>query len=110
MLIHGQVPQGFAAEEPRKYVLDDKEFERISKLAQLQLDDAREEEPESMERDTNDAYYSYTDVAHIRTGTSGKGPNGEDDDLKAYNLDTYDDESAEDEEKEGAGFLIDISN
>jgi periodic tryptophan protein 1 len=57
LLKYGQVPQGFAAEEPRKYVLDDKEFERISKLAQLQLDDAREEEPESMERDIKDAYY-----------------------------------------------------
>jgi periodic tryptophan protein 1 len=56
LLIHGQVPQGFAAEEPKKYVLDDKEFERISKLAQLQLDDARDEEPEPVERDTNDMY------------------------------------------------------
>jgi periodic tryptophan protein 1 len=57
LLKYGQVPQGFAAEEPRKYVLDDQEFERISKLAQLQLDDAREDGLESMERDTNDAYY-----------------------------------------------------
>jgi hypothetical protein len=31
--------------------LDDKEFERISKLAQLQLDDAREDEPESLQED-----------------------------------------------------------
>jgi hypothetical protein len=30
-------------------VLDDKEYERISKLAQMQLDDAREEDPEAME-------------------------------------------------------------
>jgi periodic tryptophan protein 1 len=41
-----QVPQGFAAEEPKKYVLDDEEYERISKLAQLQLEDARDAEPE----------------------------------------------------------------
>ena len=27
------------------------------------------------------------------------------DELKAYNLDTYDDETAEDEEKEGAGTI-----
>lgn len=40
------MPQGFAANQPKKYVLDDDEYTRISKLAQLQLDDAREEEPE----------------------------------------------------------------
>ena len=45
------MPQGFAAEEPKKYVLDDKEYERISKLAQLQLDDAREDEPETLQAD-----------------------------------------------------------
>ena len=47
-LTAAQVPQGFAAEEPKKYVLDDEEYERISKLAQLQLEDVREDEPETL--------------------------------------------------------------
>jgi periodic tryptophan protein 1 len=43
------VPQGYAAQEPKKYVLDDAEYERISTLAQLQLEDARDQEPENEE-------------------------------------------------------------
>jgi len=50
------VPRGFAAEEPKKYVLDDQEFERISKLAQLQLDDARDQEPEKDETGEQNMY------------------------------------------------------
>lgn len=37
------VPRGFAAPFPQKYVFDDGEFERISQLARLQLDDAKED-------------------------------------------------------------------
>jgi len=37
------VPRGFAAPFPSKYVFDEDEFERISKLAKLQLDDAKED-------------------------------------------------------------------
>jgi periodic tryptophan protein 1 len=37
------VPRGFAAPFPTKYEFDDDEYERIQKLANLQLDDAKEE-------------------------------------------------------------------
>ena len=37
------VPRGFAAPFPTKYVFDEEEFERISTLAKLQLDDAKED-------------------------------------------------------------------
>lgn len=37
------VPRGFAAPFPTKYVFDEDEYERISKLAKLQLDDAKED-------------------------------------------------------------------
>lgn len=37
------VPRGFAAPFPQKYLFDDDEFERISQLARLQLNDAKEE-------------------------------------------------------------------
>lgn len=36
------VPRGYAAAFPTKYVFDDDEYERISKLAKLELDDAKE--------------------------------------------------------------------
>lgn len=37
------VPRGFAAPFPKKYSLDEKEYERIAELAKLQLDDAQED-------------------------------------------------------------------
>lgn len=37
------VRQGFAARYPTKYDFDEDEFNRISKLARLQLDDAKED-------------------------------------------------------------------
>lgn len=37
------VPRGQAAQFPTKYVFDDEEYERISKLAKLELDDAKED-------------------------------------------------------------------
>ena len=43
------VPRGFAAPFPTKYEFDDDEYERISKLAKLQLDDAKEDLEEAQE-------------------------------------------------------------
>jgi len=45
------VPRGFAAQFPTKYEFNQDEFDRIAKLAKLQLDDAQEdlEEAESKE-------------------------------------------------------------
>jgi periodic tryptophan protein 1 len=37
------VPRGFAAPFPSKYEFDEDEYDRISKLANLQLEDAKEE-------------------------------------------------------------------
>jgi periodic tryptophan protein 1 len=37
------VPRGFAAPFPVKYEFDEKEFDRIAKLAKLQLDEAQED-------------------------------------------------------------------
>ena len=45
------VPRGFAAPFPTKYTFDEEEFERIAKLAQLQLDDAKEELAEAQEKE-----------------------------------------------------------
>jgi len=37
------VKRGVAAQHPTKYVLDDAELERVSKLARIELQDARKE-------------------------------------------------------------------
>jgi periodic tryptophan protein 1 len=37
------VPRGFAAPFPSRYQFDEDEYDRISKLANLQLEDAKEE-------------------------------------------------------------------
>lgn len=43
------VPRGFAAPFPTKYEFDEAEFDRIAKLAKLQLDDAQEDLEEAEE-------------------------------------------------------------
>lgn len=45
------VPRGFAAPFPKKYTLDESEFERIAELAKLQLDDAEEDLKEAQEEE-----------------------------------------------------------
>ena len=45
------VPRGFAAPFPSKYVFDEDEFDRISKLAKLQLDDAKEDLEDAQEEE-----------------------------------------------------------
>ena len=37
------VPRGFAAQFPQKYEFNEEEFDRISKLAKLQLEEAQED-------------------------------------------------------------------
>ncbi|KAI5970058.1 PWP1 [Candida margitis] len=66
------VPRGYASEFPEKYELDDEEMERINSMAQLEINDAKE--------DLEDAKKTLTDQIDI------------DDDLKEYDLEHYDDE------------------
>ncbi|EGV62409.1 rRNA-processing protein [Yamadazyma tenuis] len=77
------VPRGYAAEFPEKYELDDEEMERITAMAKLQLGDNAHEEDEDQE-DTHKAQALKEDIEI-------------DDDLKAYDLENYDN----DEESEG---------
>jgi periodic tryptophan protein 1 len=55
------VRRGVAARNPEKYVLDDKELERVSALAKIELEEARVE----LER------------AHLAAQSMGKGAEGE---------------------------------
>ena len=54
------VPRGYPAQFPTKYTVDDKELDRISKLAKLKLEDAKEdlqsaEREEEVEEEDDDA-------------------------------------------------------
>lgn len=55
------VRRGIATRHPEKYVLDEKELERVSALAKIELEDARVE----LER------------AHLAVQSMGKGAEGE---------------------------------
>ncbi|KAI0576955.1 WD40 repeat protein [Pyrenophora tritici-repentis] len=83
------VPRGFAAPFPSRYQFDEDEYERISKLANLQLEDAKEELEEAQASEKS------------KNGTSSKASKkddeDDDDDLKEYDLEHYDDEVAEDQ-------------
>ncbi|KZF26036.1 WD40 repeat-like protein [Xylona heveae TC161] len=103
------VPRGFAAPFPTKYDFNEEEFERISKLAKLQLDDAKddlkeaqkpskdEDEDEESENEMKD------DVPAEGKSKSGNAASSDkidvnDDVLKEFDLEHYDDDDSEDED------------
>lgn len=59
------VPRGFPAAYPTKYDFDEVEFERISKLAKLQLDEAKE--------DLEDAKHGSNGAGQTDDATSDEG-------------------------------------
>ena len=61
------VRRGVSAQHPQKYVLDDKELQRVSALARIEVEDARIE----LER------------AHLAALSMGKGAEGEEGDDNA---------------------------
>ncbi|KAH6909138.1 transducin family protein/WD-40 repeat family protein [Coprinopsis sp. MPI-PUGE-AT-0042] len=111
------VRRGVAQRHPTKYVLDDGELERVSKLARIELEDARaelekahkaalemgkgDEDEENDEDEDNDS-----DAMDVDSGpTSSKKPKSKNaDDLEEYNLDDYDEE----EEGEPGGVFSSI--
>ncbi|KAK9246937.1 WD40-repeat-containing domain protein [Lipomyces tetrasporus] len=103
------VPRGFAAEFPTQYEIDDSELDRISKLAQLRLDDALEdledaqanEEGEDIDDEDGIEETFMVDVAadkdmreEVESGEPKTRDVEIDDDLKEYNLENYDAEPA----------------
>ncbi|KAK2065311.1 WD domain-containing protein [Colletotrichum caudatum] len=95
------VPRGFAAPFPSKYTFDESEYERIAELAKLQLDDAEEDLQEAQDAE-NGVAAGATDDAVDAEGSKTEKINLDDEDLKEYDLEHYDD-SDEDEEKVGQG-------
>ncbi|KAK1250135.1 hypothetical protein MKX08_010138 [Trichoderma sp. CBMAI-0020] len=95
------VPRGFAAQFPQVYKLDESEFDRIAALAKLQLDDAEEDlkeaqgEGEDAEEgdENNDEDMGGEEDKENKAGSTVKI---DDDDLKEYDLEHYDDDEDDD--------------
>ncbi|EPQ52598.1 WD40 repeat-like protein [Gloeophyllum trabeum ATCC 11539] len=109
------VKRGVAAQHPAKYVLDDKELERVSSLARIELEDARlelqraHEAAQEMGKGSDDetgddnednedesAWVDEEDDDHMdedrmdEDAPDPKSNKSVDDDLAQYNLDDYD--------------------
>ncbi|TKA28199.1 hypothetical protein B0A50_04171 [Salinomyces thailandicus] len=111
------VPRGHAAAYPTKYVFDEDEYARISKLAKLELDDAKGglEEAKGALNGTHATSRNEADAGVVGMDEDGDevgdeqsvhGAEDDDDDLKEYDMEHYDDEpeqdqKADDEEEEG---------
>ncbi|ELR05756.1 hypothetical protein VC83_07975 [Pseudogymnoascus destructans] len=107
------VPRGFAAPFPTKYEFDEAEFDRIAKLAKLQLDDAQEdlEEAEEAARAGGDGESdSDSDIEDGTGGAGVKSKGDEDDDLAEYDLEHYDSDVAKDTEGEGMGMFGNVKS
>ncbi|RDB25746.1 putative WD repeat-containing protein C17D11.16 [Hypsizygus marmoreus] len=102
------VRRGVSARHPQKYVLDDKELERVSALARIELEDARveleraHEAAKSMGRGAEgdeaddpgdeDDEENWVDEDDDAMDVDS-GPKPKDDDLSQYKLDEYDDDA-----------------
>ncbi|KAK9448177.1 WD40-repeat-containing domain protein [Limtongia smithiae] len=114
------VPQGFAAEFPSRYEMDDEEVDRISKLAQLRLDDALEDLEEATEQLENagtdeeqeeEIIVDTVPDEDVVTALKEEAALQEteiDDDLKEYDLENYDNEPETD--KQSLSMFSNIKN
>ncbi|KAF9560505.1 WD40 repeat-like protein [Agrocybe pediades] len=103
------VRRGVAAQHPEKYILDDKELERVSALARIELEDARielerahlaaqemgkgaegDEADDNAEDDEDEANWVDEDEDAMDVDAA---PKPKADDLTEYNLDDYDDDA-----------------
>jgi len=106
------VPRGFAAPFPTKYTFDEEEFQRIAELAKLQLDDAKEDLEEAQNGiDKTDAVEDGVG-SDLEDGAGVMRSKGDaDDDLKEYDLEHYDDDDGEKEDKgEGMGMFGNVKS
>lgn len=72
------VPRGYAAQFPKKYAFDDKEYMRIAEMAKLQLNDAQADLDDAQNGDADEVKSDSIDAS-----------------LKEYDLEHYDDEDHE---------------
>lgn len=93
----GWVPRGFPSEFPEKYVLDDDEMERINQMAQLNLDDAKEDLAEAEAEEDEEEEGEEQEEKTAVNANKLRDQLEVDDDLKEFDMEHYDDEN------EGAG-------
>lgn len=99
------VPRGFASEFPEKYELDDEEMERINAMANLELNDAREQLAEAEADEEQD-----DDEEEKPATTQLKEQIEIDDDLKEYDLENYDNDGQDGLEGEQVTIFPGLSN
>ncbi|KAH7328953.1 WD40-repeat-containing domain protein [Stachybotrys elegans] len=115
------VPRGFAAPFPQKYTLDEAEFGRIQELAKLQLEDAEEDLKEAQEDAAGED--GPKELGDAKNGTDKAGDDEmedskpaapavryDDDDLKEYDLEHYDDDEEEGQTGANAGIFGNIKS
>ncbi|KAF7979157.1 hypothetical protein HWV62_43411 [Athelia sp. TMB] len=106
------VKRGVSAQHPAKYVLDDKELERVSALARIELEDAKTElaraheaaktmgkgaegdEGDDAEDPDDDAWVDDEDETMDIDEDPSKKKAAKGDDLAEYNLDDYDEDES----------------
>ncbi|KAK7463457.1 rRNA-processing protein [Stygiomarasmius scandens] len=115
------VRRGVSSQHPSKYVLDDKELERVSALARVELESAQDElkraheAAQSMgqgddgigageEDDDDEENWVDEDENAMDVDEGAPKPRADNDDLSKYNLDDYDNENTQ------AGGLAHFSN
>jgi periodic tryptophan protein 1 len=110
------VKRGVSAHQPSKYVLDEKELERVSALARIELEDARVEierahnaaksmgkgaegaEADDVDEDGDeDAWVDEEDASMEVDGDVQVGAPEKGDDLAQYNLDEYDEDDVKED-------------
>lgn len=89
------VPRGIASEFPTQYEFDDDEMERIAGLTRLQLNDAQEDLEEEENDESNENKTAVSTLKTDKKDEDGDLQLADDDDLKEYDLEHYDDEDAE---------------
>ncbi|KAF2224945.1 WD40-repeat-containing domain protein [Elsinoe ampelina] len=110
------VPRGQAAQFPTKYVFDEDEYERISKLAKLELDDAREDLENAQAEESGTKQNGHAEKENGEHKDNQEDADSDvdlnDDDLKEYDLEHYDEDEEEEDadEDKGAGTLPMFSN
>ncbi|KAL9060185.1 MAG: hypothetical protein Q9162_000799 [Coniocarpon cinnabarinum] len=94
------VPRGYPAQSPLRHQLDEEEYDRISKLAKLQLDDAKDDLQHADADESEDP-----DGGVAVSNTNGETPalTNDKDNLEDYKLDDYDDEPERDVDAEVQG-------
>ncbi|KAK3716645.1 rRNA-processing protein [Vermiconidia calcicola] len=103
------VPRGHAAAFPTKYVFDEDEYSRISKLAKLELEDAKDDLENA--RQAMNKSVGGEEIGGVKVDQPDASPGDDeaqsgaeegDDDLEEYDMENYDDEPVVEDDDEDA--------